>query len=177
MEESMSEIDLSPYIRNIPDFPKPGIQFKDITTLLNNGTAYKQAMDIFIERYKDVPLDVVVGIESRGFVFSSVLAYHMGIGMVPVRKPGKLPADTYQMEYELEYGTNTIEIHRDAFAEGARVLVIDDLLATGGTAAASCALVEKLGGIVHEVAFLIELTFLNGRDKLQKYPTYSVIQY
>lgn len=173
----MAQVELAEYIRNVPDFPKPGIQFKDITTLLQNGPAFQQAVQTFIDRYKTYDIDVIVGIESRGFIFSAPLSYQFGKSMVPVRKPGKLPADTIQMEYELEYGTNTIEIHKDAFQPGAKVLIIDDLLATGGTVAATCALVEKLGGQVVEVAFLIELTFLNAREKLQGYPVYSIIQY
>jgi adenine phosphoribosyltransferase len=173
----MTQLDLSEYIRNIPDFPQPGIQFKDITTLLNNGPAFQQVSQMLIDRYREHAIDVVIGIESRGFIFGAPVAYGLGIGLVPIRKPGKLPAETYHMEYELEYGTNTIEIHRDAFQPGARVLIIDDLLATGGTMAAACTLVEKMGGTVVELAFLIELTFLNGRDKLEKHPVYSMIQY
>ncbi len=173
----MTQLDLSEYIRNIPDFPQPGIQFKDITTLLNNGPAFQQVSQMLIDRYREHAIDVVIGIESRGFIFGAPVAYGLGIGLVPIRKPGKLPSETYHMEYELEYGTNTIEIHRDAFQPGARVLIIDDLLATGGTMAAACTLVEKMGGTVVELAFLIELTFLNGRDKLQKHPVYSMIQY
>lgn len=173
----MTQLDLSEYIRNIPDFPQPGIQFKDITTLLNNGPAFQQVSQMLIDRYREHAIDVVIGIESRGFIFGAPVAYGLGIGLVPIRKPGKLPAETYHMEYELEYGTNTIEIHRDAFQPGARVLIIDDLLATGGTMAAACTLVEKMGGTVVELAFLIELTFLHGRDKLEKHPVYSMIQY
>ncbi len=173
----MSEYSLENLIRNIPDFPKPGIQFKDITPLLRNGPAFQQSVDIFVERYRDQMLDAIVGIESRGFIFGAALSYALGVGLVPVRKPGKLPADIHAVEYELEYGTNRVEIHRDALQVGARVLVIDDLLATGGTTAATCELVEHLGGVVYEAAFLIELAFLKGREKLQKYPVYSYIQY
>ncbi|NWG19537.1 MAG: adenine phosphoribosyltransferase [Chloroflexi bacterium] len=164
-------------IRNIPDFPIPGIQFKDITTLLRDGAAFRQAIDAFAERYAGRTLDAVVGIESRGFIFSAPLAYRLGIGLVPIRKPGKLPAATYQVEYDLEYGSNKLEIHRDAFTPGARVVIIDDLLATGGTVAAACQLVEMAGATIEETAFLIELTFLNGRERLAKYPVFSMIQY
>lgn len=168
---------LESYIRNIPDFPIPGIQFKDITTLLRDGQALQQAINIFVERYRDQHIDAVVAIESRGFIFGAPLAYALGIGLVPVRKVGKLPADTYKLEYALEYGTATLEIHKDAFAPGARVIVIDDLLATGGTIAAACELVETAGATVVETAFLIELSFLGGREKLGKRQVYSQITY
>ncbi|NJN67334.1 MAG: adenine phosphoribosyltransferase [Chloroflexaceae bacterium] len=173
----MIQPDLSEFIRTIPDFPQPGIQFKDITTLLKHGPSFRQAVQTFIDRYQELHLDAIVGIESRGFLFGAPLAYQLGVGMIPVRKPGKLPAETFRMEYQLEYGTNTIEIHRDALLPGARVLVIDDLLATGGTAAATCALIEQIGGQVVELAFLIELTFLQGRDKLRGHPIFALIQY
>jgi adenine phosphoribosyltransferase len=168
---------LADLIRNIPDFPIPGIQFKDITTLLSNGPAFQQVVDLFVARYAERQVGAVVGIESRGFIFSAPVAYRLGVGLAPVRKPGKLPAAIYQIEYELEYGSNTLEIHRDALTPGTHVVVIDDLLATGGTVAAACALVEMAGGIVDEVAFLIELEFLKGREKLTKYPIFSLIQY
>lgn len=173
----MSPIDLSDLIRNIPDFPLPGIQFKDITTLLRDGPAFKLVIDTLAARYSDRNLSAVVGIESRGFIFSAPLAYRLGLGLVPIRKPGKLPSLTYQVEYDLEYGSNKLEIHQDAFDPGARVLIVDDLLATGGTVAAACALVEQAGGVVEEAAFIVELGFLNGRDKLSRYPIYSMIQY
>jgi adenine phosphoribosyltransferase len=173
----MAELTLTDFIRNIPDFPKPGIQFKDITPLLNDGPAFRAAIQTFIERYQEQPIDTIVAVEARGFVLAAPLAYQLGIGFAPIRKPGKLPADTYQVEYELEYGTNMVEIHRDALRPGSRVLVMDDLLATGGTAAAACNLVEKLGSTVVEVAFLIELSFLKGRDRLQNHPIFSIIQY
>jgi adenine phosphoribosyltransferase len=173
----MSQIDLAGMIRNIPDFPQPGIQFKDITTLLRDGPAFQQAVNIFVDRYRERPIDVIVGVESRGFIFGSALAYALGAGLVLVRKPGKLPADTYMAEYDLEYGTNRLEIHRDAFTPGARVLLIDDLLATGGTMRAASSLVEQVGGKVEEMAFLIELTFLNGREDLGNYAIFSYIQY
>jgi adenine phosphoribosyltransferase len=168
---------LESYIRNIPDFPIPGIQFKDITTLLRNGPALQQAINIFVERYRDQHIDAVVAIESRGFIFGAPLAYALGIGLVPVRKVGKLPADTYKLEYALEYGTATLEIHKDAFSPGARIIVIDDLLATGGTIAAACELIETAGATVVEAAFLIELSFLGGREKLGQRQIYSQITY
>ncbi|HEX9373103.1 MAG TPA: adenine phosphoribosyltransferase [Roseiflexaceae bacterium] len=173
----MTQTNLADLVRNIPDFPIPGIQFKDITTLLSDGAAFTQVVDTFAARYQDRGIDAIVGIESRGFIFSAPLAYRLGVGLVPVRKHGKLPAATHQVEYALEYGTNKLEIHRDALKPGARVVVIDDLLATGGTVAAACQLVEMAGGVVEEVAFLIELGFLNGREHLTRYPVYSMIQY
>jgi adenine phosphoribosyltransferase len=168
---------LADLIRNIPDFPIPGIQFKDITPLLQNGAAFKEVIDTLAARYEGRALDAIVGIESRGFIFSAPLAYRLGIGLVPIRKPGKLPWETFAVEYDLEYGTNKLEMHRDALAPGARVVVIDDVLATGGTVAAACQMVEMAGAVVEEVAFLIELTFLKGRERLAKYPVFSMIQY
>jgi adenine phosphoribosyltransferase len=168
---------LADLIRNVPDFPIPGIQFKDITTLLQDGPAFRQVIDALAERYQGAGVGAVVGIESRGFIFSAPLAYRLGVGLVPVRKPGKLPADTYQIEYALEYGTSTLEIHRDAFEPGARVVIVDDLLATGGTVAATCSLVEQAGGSVIEAAFVIELGFLGGRQRLGKIPVFSLVQY
>jgi adenine phosphoribosyltransferase len=173
----MTQTNLADLIRTVPDFPIPGIQFKDITTLLRDGAAFRQVVDTFAARYAHRSIDAVVGIESRGFIFSAPLAYRLEVGLVPIRKFGKLPAATHQIEYQLEYGTNKLEIHCDAFEPGARVVVVDDLLATGGTVAAACRLVELAGGVVEEVAFLIELTFLNGREKLAKYPVFSLIQY
>jgi adenine phosphoribosyltransferase len=170
-------IDLPSLIRNVPDFPQPGIQFKDITTLLSNGPAFRQVIQTLVARYADRKLDAIIGIESRGFILGAPLAYELQIGFVPVRKPGKLPAETYQVEYELEYGTNKLEIHRDALKAGARVLIIDDLLATGGTVLAASKLVEQVGGKVEELAFLVELSFLNGRERLTQYPIFSMIQY
>ena len=169
--------ELEQYIRNVPDFPIPGIQFKDITTLLRDGKAFHQVIDLLAERYSGQQIDAIVGIESRGFIFSAPLAYRLGVGLVPVRKPGKLPASTYQIEYSLEYGTNTLEIHRDSFTPGAHVVVIDDLLATGGTVSAACDLVEMAGAIIDETAFIIELGFLGGREKLLKYPVFSLVKY
>lgn len=173
----MSQIDLSALVRNVPDFPIPGIQFKDITTLLRDGAAFRRVVDLFAERYQGRQIDAIVGVESRGFIFSAPLAYRLGVGLVPVRKLGKLPAATYQVEYELEYGTNKLEIHRDSFTPGARVVVVDDLLATGGTVAAACELVELSNGTIEETAFVIELEFLKGRDKLTKYPVFSLLKY
>ena len=173
----MSNLDLASLVRNIPDFPLPGIQFKDITTLIGNGPAFSQVISALLERYKAVRVDAIVGIESRGFIFSAPLALGLGVGLVPVRKPGKLPADTYQVEYELEYGSNKLEIHRDAFTPGARVVVVDDLLATGGTIAAATKLIEQAGGSIVELAFIIELAFLGGREKLAPYSVFSLLQY
>ena len=173
----MAEMNLSDLIRNVPDFPIPGIQFKDITTLLSDGPAFGQVVDAFASRYEGRGIEAVVGIESRGFIFSAPLAYRLGVGLVPVRKHGKLPAATHRIEYDLEYGSNKLEIHRDALKPNARVVVIDDLLATGGTVAAACQLVEMAGGVVDEVAFVIELAFLKGREKLTSYPVFSLVQY
>jgi adenine phosphoribosyltransferase len=173
----VTEPNLAELIRNVPDFPMPGIQFKDITTLLSNGPAFAQVIDTLAARYEAHQIDAVVGIESRGFIFSAPLAYRLGVGLVPVRKHGKLPAATYRVEYDLEYGSNKLEIHRDALKPGSRVVIIDDLLATGGTVAAACELVEMAGGQVDEVAFVIELAFLNGREKLARYPIFTLIQY
>ncbi len=169
-------MNLTESIRNVPDFPIAGIQFKDVTTLLQDPEAFAASVEAFLERYADEEIDVVVGIESRGFIWGGVLAYEMGAAFVPVRKPGKLPAETIKAEYTLEYGTNALEMHRDAIQPGQNVLVFDDLLATGGTAKATCELVEQLGGEVIGVAFLIELTFLNGREQLDDYEVFSLIE-
>ena len=170
-------MDLQSIIRDVPDFPKDGIIFKDITTLLKDKDAFRQAVDVLCGSYEGTRIDQVVCVEARGFIFGAPVAYHLGAGMVPVRKPGKLPAQTNQVTYDLEYGTDTLEIHHDAIKDGDRVLIVDDLLATGGTTKATIELVEKLGGQVVGIAFLIELTFLNGRDKLNGYPITSIIQY
>ena len=164
-------------IRDIPDFPKPGIVFKDITPLLSNGPLFGKTVDLIAERYRDQRIDTVLGIESRGFIFGSALAYKLGAGFSVVRKPGKLPYETHRASYDLEYGKDTLEIHVDAIAPNARVVIADDLIATGGTAAATAALVSRLGAIVVECAFVIELGFLNGREKLKPYGVYSVLQY
>ncbi len=164
-------------IRNIPDFPIPGVQFKDITPMLGDADAFKSLIDQLVDRYADSKVDVVAGIESRGFIFSAPLAYRLGAGLVPIRKPGKLPADTVEVKYSLEYGSNTLQIHRDAFRRGARVLLVDDLLATGGTIGAAAELVSELGGEIVELAFVIELKSLHGRDRLSGYPVFSMVQY
>jgi adenine phosphoribosyltransferase len=163
-------------IRDIPDFPKKGIIFKDITTLLRDGDKFRMAVDQIAEGFKSKKIDAIVSVEARGFIFGSAIAYKLGVGMVPVRKKGKLPHRTHSVSYELEYGTDTLEIHQDAFKKGARVLIVDDLLATGGTTAAVIKLVEKAGGQVTGLAFLIELTALKGRDKLKGYPVISLIK-
>jgi adenine phosphoribosyltransferase len=170
-------MDLAATIRGVPDFPIKGILFYDITTLLKNPTALKASIDQLTEHYRNAQVDKVVGIESRGFIFGIPLAYQFGAGFVPVRKPGKLPAATLSESYSLEYGTNTLEIHVDAIEKNQRVLVVDDLLATGGTAKATCNLVEKLGGEVIGLAFAIELNFLKGREKLEGYDVFSLIRY
>ncbi len=173
----MSNHELADLVRNVPDFPLPGIAFKDITTLIGNGPAFNKVISSLSDRYRDRGITAVAGVESRGFIFSAPIALALGVGLVPIRKPGKLPADTYQIEYSLEYGTNKLEIHRDAFEAGAQVLVVDDLLATGGTIAAAKQLIEQAGGTVVEMAFVIELSFLNGREKLAPCPVFSLIQY
>jgi len=170
-------MDLAKYIRSVPDFPKKGIVFRDITTLLKAPEAFAAAIDAMAAHFKNSGATVIVGPESRGFIFGAALAYKMKIAFVPVRKPGKLPAAVEKGTYQLEYGTDTIEIHKDAIKSGDKVLMIDDLLATGGTMEAACRLVEKLGGKVAGVGFLIELSFLPGREKLKKYPVFSLIDY
>ena len=170
-------IDLKKYIRDIPDFPKKGIIFKDITTLLSDKDAFREVIDRFVSQYKDKGIDRIVAAEARGFIFGGAIAHALGCGFVPVRKKGKLPYKTIDASYELEYGTDTLYMHKDAIKEGERALVLDDLLATGGTAKALCELVEKLKGEVAEVAFMIELTFLKGRDKLKGYNIFSLIEY
>ena len=173
----MSAEELRERIREIPDFPKPGILFYDITTLLKDPAAYKEAIDLMLEPYKDDRIDIVVGMESRGFIFSAPMAYQLDAGLVPVRKLGKLPAETITVEYALEYGSNTLEIHRDAINAGQRVLIVDDLLATGGTVKGTIELVERLKGEVVGLAFLVELEFLKGRDRLDGRTVTSVIKY
>jgi len=168
---------LDKYIRAIPDFPKKDILFRDITTLLNDKKAFKTSINELAKLLKGKKIDYIVAAESRGFIFGGALAYKVGCGFVPVRKPGKLPAKTYRHTYALEYGTDSLEIHRDAFPPNSRVLILDDLLAIGGTALAMINLVKKLKGKIVGIAFLIELTFLKGRGKIKKYPIYSVIKY
>ena len=173
----MSADDLRAKIREVPDFPKPGILFYDITTLLKDAGAFKESIDLLTAPFSDRRIDVVVGMESRGFIFSAPMAYQLQAGFVPVRKLGKLPAETISVEYALEYGTNTLEVHRDAIEKGQRVLVVDDLLATGGTVDGTIELVERLGGTVVGLAFLVELLFLKGREQLKGRQIHSVIQY
>lgn len=164
-------------IREIPDFPKPGILFYDITTLLKDAAAYRESITQMLAPYRGEKIDIVVGMESRGFIFSAPMAYELGAGLVPVRKLGKLPAETLSVEYALEYGSNTLEIHRDAIRPGQNVLVVDDLLATGGTVHGTIELIERLKGNIVGLAFLVELDFLNGRDRLDGRRVTSVIRY
>jgi len=168
-------MDLEAYIRDVPDFPKEGIIFKDITPLLADVAALGETVRRLAGPYESAGVDWVTGVESRGFIFGSLVAAHLGVGFVPIRKPGKLPAETIAESYELEYGTDTIEIHSDAIRPGQKVLMVDDLLATGGTMAAACRLVEKLGGQIVGVAFVIELSFLGGREKLDGYDVHVLI--
>lgn len=169
--------DLKRYIRDIPDFPKKGILFRDITTLLKDGKKFQEVIDELFGRYVDKNIDAVVAVESRGFIFGSALAYKLGTAFVPVRKKGKLPFKTLRATYTLEYGDDTLEMHEDAFKPGARILLVDDLLATGGTLGAVVELVEKLKGKIQEAAFIIELSDLKGRDKLKDIAVYSMIKY
>ncbi len=164
-------------IRDVPDYPKKGIVFKDITTLIKKGDAFDEVMNIFYDQSKDKKVDLVAAVESRGFIFGGALADRLKVGFVPVRKFGKLPANTVEQKYDLEYGTDRLEIHRDAIQPGQKVLIIDDLLATGGTIAATCKLVEKLGGEVAKILIMIELGFLNGMDKLKNYDVFTLIRY
>ncbi|HZL32411.1 MAG TPA: adenine phosphoribosyltransferase [Verrucomicrobiae bacterium] len=173
----MSAEELRAKIREIPDFPKPGILFYDITTLLKDPAAYLESIDLMLEPWRDDKVDLVVGMESRGFIFSAPMAYLLKAGLVPVRKLGKLPAETITVEYALEYGSNTLEIHRDAIQPGQRVLVVDDLLATGGTVRGTIDLVERLQGEVVGLGFLVELEFLKGRERLQGLRVESVVRY
>ena len=169
-------IDLSSFIRNVPDFPKPGIVFKDITPLLADAAATNEAVLRLASPFEQAGVEIVTGIESRGFLFGSLVARKLGVGFVPIRKPGKLPCETISADYELEYGTDSVEVHADAIRPGQKVLMIDDLLATGGTMAAACELVEKLGGEIVGVAFVIELCFLNGARKIEQYDVLSLIK-
>lgn len=173
----MTADDLRAKIREVPDFPKPGILFYDITTLLKDAPAYREAIDLMVQPFRDQRIDLVVGMESRGFIFSAPMAYQLKAGLVPVRKLGKLPAETVSVEYALEYGTNTLEVHKDAIQPGQRVLIVDDLLATGGTVSGTIELVERLDGQVVGLAFLVELDFLKGRDRLRGQSIHSVIRY
>jgi adenine phosphoribosyltransferase len=170
-------MDLKEHIRNVPDFPKEGIVFRDITTLLSEPIAFDYTVDALCDRYRTQQIDAIVGVEARGFIFAGAVAHTLGIGFVPVRKPGKLPAETIEETYELEYGTDALQIHKDAIEPGMRVVVMDDLIAIGGTLEATCKLVERLGGTIVEVAVVIELSFLDGRKKLGDRPFYSMVQY
>jgi len=164
-------------IRDVPDFPKKGIIFKDITPILSNGQLFGLAVNIFAERYRRKSVEKIVAIDARGFLFGGALANYLGVGVALVRKKGKLPYESHEMEYELEYGKGVLELHVDAIEKNQRVVIIDDLLATGGTATAAAKLVEKCGGEIVELAFLVELGFLKGREKLEKYPVFSAIKF
>ncbi|MBR8701364.1 Adenine phosphoribosyltransferase [Fusobacterium sp. DD29] len=170
-------MDLKKYVTSIKDFPKEGIIFRDITTLMNDGDAYKYATEQIVKFAKDKNVDLVVGPEARGFIFGCPVSYALGIGFVPVRKPHKLPREVIEYSYDLEYGSNTLCMHKDAIKPGQRVLIVDDLLATGGTMEATIKLVEELGGIVEGLAFLIELEELKGREKLKDYPVLTLMKY
>ncbi len=168
-------MDLKSKIRTVPHWPVEGVMFRDITTLLQDGKAFKHACDEFYNRYKDMKIDVIVGIESRGFIFGAVLAYKLGVSFVPIRKPGKLPHKTISAEFEKEYGKDKMEVHEDAIKKGDKVLVVDDLIATGGTISAAVKLVEQLGGEIVECAFLIDLPALKGKEKIKGYKIFTMI--
>ncbi len=170
-------MDLESIIRDVPDFPRPGILFKDITPLLRDGSAFRQSVQAMIEPFRQERVDIVVGLESRGFIFGAPVAYALGTGLVPIRKFGRLPADKIHVEYDLEYGHAAFEIHTDAIRPGQRVLLVDDLLATGGTSRAAIDLVERLGGVVVGCSYLVELCFLAGRERLGGYRVNAVVQY
>jgi adenine phosphoribosyltransferase len=172
-----SDWDLKEYIRDIPNFPQPGILFRDITPLLAEPRAFQETIRRFADRYRDSKIDVIVAAEARGFIFAAPLAIELDAGFVPIRKPGKLPFDTHSFHYELEYGKDTLEMHIDGVSEGSRVLVLDDLLATGGTVDACCQLLEKCGAEVFECAFLINLKALGGEKRVAPFPTFSLIEY
>lgn len=169
--------DLKNHIRDIPDFPKEGIIFKDITTLLRNKDAFKESIDRLALKFQDQRIDHIVGVEARGFIFGAALAYKMGVGFIPVRKKGKLPGKTKSVTYDLEYGTDSLEIHEDAVEPKSRILIVDDLLATGGTIEAASKLIQEQNAEVAGIAFLIELKFLKGKDKLKDFDVYSVLEY
>ena len=173
----MMEPELKKTIREIPDFPKPGINFYDVSTLFRDGEAFRATVDQMAGHYRDRPVDAFAGIEARGFMLAGALSYALGMGTILVRKPGKLPHDTDQESYSLEYGEATIEVHRDAVQEGQRIVVVDDLLATGGTAAAAARVLERLGGRVESFAFMVELGFLEGRKELGATEVYSLLKY
>lgn len=169
-------MDFKAIIRDIPDFPREGIIFKDITTLLKDAKAFQEAMGKMIEHYRDYDIDYIAAIEARGFIIGTPMALELGKGFIPIRKPGKLPAETISVSYDLEYGSNRIEMHKDAIKPGDKILLIDDLLATGGTIKAAVELIEKLGGEVVGIGFLLELQFLKGREKLKGYDIFSLLQ-
>jgi adenine phosphoribosyltransferase len=173
----MKKLNLKDTIRNIPGFPKPGIIFRDITTLLQNKDAFKQAVDEIVNHYIGKPIDLIVAVEARGFILGGAIAHKLGAGFVPVRKKGKLPCKTVSLTYDLEYGTDTLEIHEDAIKPGSKILIIDDLLATGGTVGAVVELVEQFKADIIGIAFIIELVDLHGRNKLKKYPVFSLIEF
>lgn len=170
-------MDLASLIRNVPDFPIPGIQFKDVTTLLKRPEAFRYVIDGWKDRYADKDITAIVGVDARGFIFGAPLAYAMGVSFVPARKKGKLPSDTIREEFQLEYGTATLEIHRDALTPGDRVVLVDDLLATGGTMRAIANMVKRLGAEIVEIAFVVELPPLGGREKLAEFPVHSLVQF
>ena len=170
-------MDLKKKIRSIPDFPKKGIVFRDITTLLNDGEAFRYSVERMVEHWKDKKIDAVLGAEARGFIYGGAVAYGLGVGFIPVRKPGKLPYKTHEASYDLEYGKNILQIHIDAFEKDDRILIVDDLVATGGTAKAKAELVENMGGKIVGFCFLIELEFLNPRKILKNYDVFSLIKY
>ena len=170
-------VDIKALIRSVPDFPKPGIVFRDITTILKDKDGLAACVDQIAEHFADRGVDMVVGIEARGFIFGPAVAIKLGAGFAAIRKPGKLPADTLKESYELEYGTDEVEVHKDAIEPGQKVLLVDDLLATGGTMAAGCRLVEALGGQIVGIGFVIDLAFLNGREKLAGYDVFSLVEY
>jgi adenine phosphoribosyltransferase len=172
-----SEISLKDYIRDIPDFPKPGILFRDITPLLSEPRAFQAAIDALVEQYRDAPIDVIVAAEARGFIFAAPLALELGIAFVPIRKPGKLPFDTHSFHYELEYGVDTLEIHVDGVSPGQRVLIVDDLLATGGTVGACCKLLQQTGAEIVGCAFVIELAGLGGAEAIAPHESFSLLTY
>lgn len=170
-------MDLRSYIRDVPDFPKKGIIFKDITPLWQDAKAFSYAIEAIAKKFQDTGVDLVAGVEARGFIIGSPVAHKLGVGFIPMRKPGKLPFKTTSISYQLEYGVDTIEMHEDAIFPGHKVLIVDDLLATGGTAAGMCELVSRVGGEVVGLAFIVELTFLDGQTKLSGYPIFSLIQF
>ncbi|MGB1928766.1 MAG: adenine phosphoribosyltransferase [Mariniblastus sp.] len=177
MTQTSNSINLVDFIRDVPDFPKPGITFKDITPLLGSHAALTECIDQFVAKYQNEKIDVIAAAEARGFLFAVPLAMRLGVGMVPIRKPGKLPFEKHSYSYDLEYGSDTLEMHVDGIQEGQNVLVIDDLLATGGTVQACCEMIESCGGNVAGCAFLIHLQFLEGLKKLEKYPVFSLIDF